>query len=172
MKIFVMSFIGILLLTGCGRRDEAGAENSGPPQTTAAKFDGDRAPATLQFDAAWVREPIAGQKMTAAYARIVNQTAIPIVISALSTPSARVTEMHEMSMEGSIMRMKKLDAITVPPNGSTTLEPGGLHLMVIDLTSDAKRGETMTFTAESDAGRFTFDAVVAAEPPSATRPSP
>lgn len=169
MNRVTLALLSLLLANGCEKRETPGAAvASAETAASAASEDA----GALRFDAAWVREPVAGRRLTAAYARITNTTSQPVIISSVSTPSARVIEMHEMSMNDGIMRMKKLDAITIPPDGVVTLEPGGLHLMVIDLISDPRAGEKLRLEAESDAGRFTFDAVVSAQPPEAPGAQP
>jgi len=66
-----------------------------------------------------------------------------------SAPIAARVEIHEMTMEGSVMRMKPLHAgLTIAPGASVTLKPGSYHLMFFGLTAPLKAGETIKGTLE------------------------
>lgn len=45
-----------------------------------------------------------------------------------------------------MMRMRRVEAIDIPAGGEARLEPGGLHLMFIDLTAPLKQGEAVPVT--------------------------
>jgi periplasmic copper chaperone A len=44
------------------------------------------------------------------------------------------------------MRMRPVEDIEVPPNGSVSLQPGGLHLMFMGLNRPLVAGETIPVT--------------------------
>jgi len=92
------------------------------------------------------------------------------LLSATSPRSGRV-EIHTMTMEGGVMRMRPLpNGIAVPAGGTIGLAPGGNHLMLIGLKSPLKRGERVPVTlrfARSGTVRMTL--AVAA--PGATAPA-
>ena len=94
---------------------------------------------------AWVRESIPPQKMTAAYLVIHNEGMATALISA-STPVAEVAEIHVMTTDGNIMRMKKIERLPIPEDGSATLQPGGNHLMLIGLRRDLAPGDSIALT--------------------------
>ena len=60
-----------------------------------------------------------------------------------SSPVSKTMELHTMSMEGNVMKMREVKAIDIPANGKVELKPGGLHLMFIDLNSQLKPGVTV-----------------------------
>lgn len=65
------------------------------------------------------------------------------LISAVS-PIAMVTQIHEMAMEGDVMKMRELPEGLVIPAGETVhLMPGGYHVMFMDLTGPLAEGETI-----------------------------
>jgi len=64
----------------------------------------------------------------------------------VSSPRAPKVEMHTMSMQGTVMRMREIEAIDVPAQGTVILAPGGLHLMLVGLASPLKTGETLPLT--------------------------
>jgi copper(I)-binding protein len=48
-------------------------------------------------------------------------------------PAADATEVHRTTVEGGVMRMRPAGEVVVPPNAALTLEPGGLHVMLLGL---------------------------------------
>ncbi len=78
---------------------------------------------------------------------------------AVTTPIAGQVQIHEMAMEGDVMRMRELpDGLTLPSGEFTVLEPGGYHIMFMQLTAPLVEGETIpvTLTFET-AGDITID---------------
>ncbi len=68
------------------------------------------------------------------------------LVSAASAAAARV-EIHEMAMEGDVMKMRPMtDGIVIPAGETVSLEPGGLHVMFMGLSSPFIEGETVTVT--------------------------
>jgi copper(I)-binding protein len=58
-----------------------------------------------------------------------------------ASPVAGVVEIHEMVMEGSVMRMRAVSAVDLPPGRSVELKPGGYHVMLMDLKRPLRAGE-------------------------------
>jgi copper(I)-binding protein len=105
----------------------------------------DRDSSSVIVKNAWVRQNIPPQTMTAAYLSVHNQGTATALISA-STPAAEVAEIHVMTTDGNIMRMRKIDRLPIPENGSATLQPGGNHLMLIGLRRDLAPGDSLALT--------------------------
>jgi len=61
-----------------------------------------------------------------------------------SSPVAGEVQLHEMSMEGNIMKMRQVKDIAVPAGGSVELKPGGLHLMFMNIKAPLSAGETVS----------------------------
>ena len=106
---------------------------------------GDQGTASLTIKNARVRQNIPPQRITAAYVSIHNRGPANALISA-STPVAEVAEIHVMTTDGNTMRMKKIDRLPIPANGSATLQPGGNHLMLIGLERDLAPGDSLALT--------------------------
>lgn len=86
--------------------------------------------------------PVAGGFLTVTN----NGTADDTLVSA-SAPIAGMTQVHEMAMDGDVMRMRELpDGLPIPAGETVTLEPGGYHLMFMDLTGPLTEGETVPVT--------------------------
>ena len=103
--------------------------------------------AQVKVDNAWARATVQGQKATGAFMKLTAPQAIQLV--AVSTPVAGVAEIHEMKMDGGVMKMRAVPALDLPANQSVELKPGSYHLMLMDLkaplTKDASVSLTLTF---------------------------
>lgn len=90
----------------------------------------------------WARATVAGQPATAVYARLSAPMGSRLVGG--SSPLAGGVEVHEMRMEGDIMRMRALpDGLPLPAGEVAELRPGGLHLMVTGLKQALPAGSTL-----------------------------
>ena len=93
---------------------------------------------------AWVRGTVASQKSTGLYAQIASPGGGKLV--AVSSPLAGAAEIHEMEMDGNVMRMRVLPAIELPAGKTVELKPGGYHVMLLELKQELKAGETVPLT--------------------------
>ena len=80
---------------------------------------------------AWVRSAVAGQSGTGAFMRLTASEALELV--SVSTPVAGTAAVHEMKMEGDVMRMRPIDKLALPAGQGVELKPGGYHVMLQDL---------------------------------------
>jgi copper(I)-binding protein len=120
-------------------------------------------PSALTARDAWVREAPASRPTSAAYLVLENGSASDIVVVSASTPAAKVVELHEMRDEDGKMRMRKVEKIVVPAKGSVTLKPGGLHVMLFELTGALEAGKLVPFTFTlADGKTLTVEAQVRA----------
>ena len=82
---------------------------------------------------AWVREPIPGRMMSAAFMQLSNPgTADKVLVSARADWAGSI-EIHTHLNDNGVMRMRQIESLTVPAGGAVTLQPGGLHLMLFRL---------------------------------------
>lgn len=91
---------------------------------------------------AWVRGTVEKQRATGAFMQIQSSTGGKLV--GASSPAAGVTEVHEMSMDGGVMKMRALPALDLPAGKAVELKPGGYHVMLMDLKQPLKTGDTVT----------------------------
>ena len=98
-------------------------------------------PTTLKIEQPWARPTVAGQHAGGAYLVLHNDAATPDRLLDGSTPAAQRVEVHEMHMDGNVMRMREVGALEMPAGKSTRLEPGGLHLMLVGLKAPLKAGD-------------------------------
>ena len=85
------------------------------------------------------RATVAGQPTGGGYLKLVTGGADDRLLSATAGVSARV-ELHSMSLQGDVMRMRQVDAIALPAGKTVELTPGGLHIMFIGLKAPLKAG--------------------------------
>ena len=90
----------------------------------------------------WVRGTVAQQKATGAFMAI-TATGGGTLVSA-SSPVAGVVEIHEMTMDGTTMKMRALPrGLDLPAGRTVELKPGGYHVMLMDLKAPLKTGESV-----------------------------
>jgi copper(I)-binding protein len=117
----------------------------------------------------WARAALAG-RTSAAYMTIENTTAALDRLVSATSPAARLVELHTHIMDGSVMRMRPVTAIEVNPGEPAVLRPGGLHVMLIDLTGPLQVGQTIPLTLRFEkAGEITVQVPV--RPAGAAGPS-
>lgn len=102
------------------------------------------AAAPLRIDTPWLRETPPAAKTGAGYALIRNPNRQEDRLLGGSTAIADAVEVHSMTMDGGIMRMRPVtDGLAIPAGGSVALRSGGYHLMLTGLKRPLKRGETV-----------------------------
>lgn len=118
---------------------------------TLAGCGGPSAPSSIEVAEAWSPETPPGASVAAGYMTIRNGTAADDAIIAMESPVAGAVEVHTMTMEDGMMRMRKVENLEVPAGKSVVLEPGAMHLMLIDLKDPLAAGGryplTLTFKA-------------------------
>lgn len=93
---------------------------------------------------AWVRGTVAQQKATGLFAQITSSRGGRLVSA--SSPAAGVVEIHEMKMEGDVMRMRAVTELALPAGQAVALKPGGYHVMLMDLKQPLKAGDSVPVT--------------------------
>jgi copper(I)-binding protein len=99
---------------------------------------------TVEVSGAWVRATVPGQMGTGAFMSLTAREGARLV--GVSSPVAGVAEVHEMKMEGDIMKMRALPALELPAGQAVQLKPGGYHLMLMDLKQPLPKGGTVPLT--------------------------
>lgn len=103
--------------------------------------------AQVSVSDAWVRGTVPGQKTTGAFMRLTSTADLTLV--AATSPVAKIVELHEMKVEGGMMRMAAVARLPLPAGKTVELKPGGYHMMLMGLAHPLKDGDrvpiTMTF---------------------------
>jgi copper(I)-binding protein len=175
---------GALLLASCGSSDDASTSTTKPDETTTTAAD------SLEITDAWARQSPMGTSAGAVYLTITSPVDDALIGASVPTSVAGTTEIHETvmadesstteamgdessttemmgdttetTMAGSdSMTMRPVDAIELPAGEAVALEPGGYHIMLLDLVEPLKAGETVEVTLTfEEAGERTVTAEV------------
>ncbi len=116
--------------------------------------------AGIEVKDAWARATLPGQAVGGVYMQITS--AAPARVVGVRTASAKRAELHEMSNEGGVMRMRKLDGLALPAGKPVLLAPGGNHVMLFDLARPLKAGERLMLTLQVEQGGKRTDVPVTA----------
>ena len=110
--------------------------------------------AGVQVSGAWARETMPGQKVAGVYMQLRSDQQASLV--GARSAAANAAEVHRMSNEGGVMRMRRVDSLALPASKTVTLEPGGHHLMLLDINRPLKAGEYVgvTLVIEQSGKRF------------------
>ena len=143
-------FLIAVTLQACGTNTDS-AKSAGNDSSASEAHDDhqmetrDNAIAALHLVEARVNEPAPGQQMSAGYFTLMNHGSAAITLTKIASDSADV-QMHTTTLEASGTTMRPLDKITIAPNGQIVFQPGGNHLMIRNLSAEAKSlAMTMTF---------------------------
>ena len=110
----------------------------------------------VKIEDPWVRGTVAQQKATGAFMKLTAESDAKLV--GAQCDGAGVTEVHEMTMEGNVMKMRAIPGLRLPAGKTVELKPGSYHVMLMDLKQQLKAGEqariTLTFE-DAKQQRFT-----------------
>lgn len=148
------------LLVGCAGAAETPAATSG---ATAAPTSGAAIDVveTITVTDPWVKATDEGAHMTGVFAELTNVTGADVHVVAVTAGVTERAELHEMIDQAGTPVMSQMpDGFVIPANGSFTLEPGGNHVMLMELMEPIEPGMIVPVTLEfADGGSVTFDAV-------------
>ena len=122
----------------------------------------------------WIRGTVAQQKATGLFAQITSAGGGKLVSAA--TPVAGVVEIHEMAMDGTVMKMRaRANGLDLPAVKAVELKPGGYHVMLMDLKQAMKPGDTVPVTLVvegKDGKKETIELKVPVRPLAGNPPAP
>ena len=98
----------------------------------------------VKVEGAWARPSVQGQKATGAFMRLTSKDGARLV--RVESPAASITEVHEMKMDGDIMRMRAVPVLELPAGKTIELKPGGYHLMLQDLKAPLMKNTSVPLT--------------------------
>ena len=110
----------------------------------AAHAQAPAAPVAVQ--GAWARAVMPGQGSSAAYMTLVARE--PLTLTGAASPAADIVEIHEMRMEGDVMKMRAADTLALPVGRPVELKPGGFHLMLMDLKNPFRADTRVPLTLQ------------------------
>ncbi len=116
---------------------------------------------TLQVSNPRVREAPPGATVHAGYMEFVNTSESTMTIDAVSSPDFDAAEIHRTVIDKGVAKMLPVEELNIPASKSITLEPGGLHLMLLGAKHPVRAGETITIIIHlSDGNPYTVSAPV------------
>jgi periplasmic copper chaperone A len=116
----------------------------------------------LKVSAPWARATPKGASVGGGYMKITNTGSAPDHLIGGSTDVAKSFEVHEMNMEGGVMKMRSVaGGIEIKPGETVTLDPDGYHVMLVGLKEQLKQGDHFKATLEfAKAGKVDVDFTV------------
>jgi periplasmic copper chaperone A len=118
----------------------------------------------LEIGHPWSRATPPSAPTGAGYLSVKNTGTTPDRLLSVSSPAAGAVQVHDMKMDGSVMRMRELDGpLEIKPGETVTLKPGGFHMMLVNLKHPLEQGNTVKATLKFDtAGTVDVDYPIAA----------
>jgi copper(I)-binding protein len=101
---------------------------------------------SVEVKDAWARATPDRAENGAAYVTIASS--VPDKLTGASTPVAAQAQMHQMTMDGGIMKMREMTSIDIPAGKPVTLKPGGVHLMLSGLKQPLRQGQSFPLTLD------------------------
>jgi copper(I)-binding protein len=119
---------------------------------------------SLQIQHPWSRATPKGATVAGGYMKIVNTGSTPDRLVGGSTEAAPKFEIHEMSMQGGVMKMRMLPkGLEIKPGQTVELKPGGYHLMFVGISAPLQQGKPVKGTLEFEkAGKIEVEYAVEA----------
>lgn len=151
----------LLLVTACGGNGDA---------NESGEEDIEVLPDGLSVRDAWIRPAVLPEGsptpdpehadhedartgvISAMYLVIENNGSQAVQLVAVETTIARVAELHETQDENGLMRMRPVEMVDVPADGEVTFEPGGLHIMLVDINQQLEAGDVVPVTLVFNTG--------------------
>lgn len=145
-SLLALSAAALIALTGCSAPASDASEGSAAP-----------AAENVTMENGWVKAAESG--MSAAFGELENTGSDDITVMSASTEASSALELHETveNEAGEMIMREKTDGFTIAAGESLSLEPGGNHLMLMDLTNPIQAGDEVTFTLTfSDDSTYEF----------------
>ena len=102
---------------------------------------------------AWVRASVPHQQATGAFMTLTASDDSKLL--GVSSPVAKTVQVHEMTMNGEVMGMRQVPSVALPAGKAVSLDPSGLHVMLMGLVEQVKEGQQvpLTLTVEDSQGQ-------------------
>jgi len=101
---------------------------------------------SLSIDHPFARATPPGAKSGGAFFVVANAGATSDTLISVASPAASSAEIHQMAMDGGVMKMRSVPALDIPSGGKLELKPGGYHVMLLDLKQPLKAGDKVPLT--------------------------
>lgn len=116
----------------------------GLPVAAAPPLPSAPAASGVKVEQGWLRPTVPGQQGTGGYMKLTASESKRLVSA--SSPLAGVAEIHDVKMDGDVMKMRAVAVLELPAGKTVELKPGGLHLMLMDLKQPLPVGTSVPLT--------------------------
>ena len=106
----------------------------------------------LHWKDAWVRSMPPAAQVTAAYGQLMNHGDEMITITGVTSTVGAEAQMHDVIAEGDQRRMTPLTSVEIAPGETLTFQPGGRHIMLLDVVDPPLEGSQVELCALSELG--------------------
>lgn len=106
----------------------------------------------LQIKDAWIKAAPPGVKVMAAYMEIQNPGQAQQVLVGVTSPAFARVEMHRTVISDNMAKMEQIQDLAIPAQGSVVMQPGGLHLMLMDPIKPLNAGDKVPMTIALGSG--------------------
>lgn len=101
----------------------------------------------IRIDRPYARPTMPGQTSAGAYLTLENKGKSSDKLISITSPAAKSVEIHTMSMDGNVMKMREVPAIELKPDAKVAMKPGdGYHIMLIGIRQPLKVGDKIALT--------------------------
>jgi periplasmic copper chaperone A len=108
---------------------------------------------SIEISQPWARATPKGASSGAAYMTVSNSGTAPQRLSCVSSNAAAECQIHEMTMDGGVMKMRPVQGgLEVKPGETVTLKPGGFHVMLVGLKQPLQAGQSLGATFKVEGG--------------------
>jgi periplasmic copper chaperone A len=137
MRRLVLPLAAALLLTAASLITAHSYAEDAEPQGMAQTAE----IGALKITGAWAKAMLPGQPVGGGYLTVENAGAEADTLVSVTSDASPDVEVHEMKMEGDVMKMRQLtDGLEIPAGGTVELKPGGFHLMFMSVPEPFKEG--------------------------------
>ena len=156
IRLSLLALVSALSLSAALPALAHDAPASAPHAAAAATKVGD-----IEISGAFTRATLPNAPVGGGFFTLTNAGSTEDRLVSVTTPIAKEAQIHEMGMEGDVMKMRQLkDGITIPAGETVELSPGGFHLMFMGLTGPIKEGDAVPVTLTFEkAGTITLDLI-------------
>lgn len=103
----------------------------------------------MHIEQPWARATPKGASTAAGYLTVTSTATAPDRLTCASTDAASKCEIHSMTTEGGVMKMRPVEGgVEIKPGETVTLKPGSLHMMFVDLKHPLEPGKTVEVTLQ------------------------
>lgn len=149
--------LATMSIAGCSSGSTTAEESSAAPSAAATSAAASASPSAAASSAcpltvtdAWVKAVDSG--MTGAFGIVTNSSGADVVITSANTTAAATTELHETVDKDGTKAMQPVSQFDVPADGTFTLEPGGNHIMLMNVPAPITPGQDVPITLTCQGG--------------------